>query len=229
MAEDQTQDYRLTKRGDNVLALKDQRADQDRAYRAIGRYLVEFSRLIATMREMITDQITGNSGARETELMLLCLGEVTAEPIAQTFFAMCRKASELNDYEQKVERVLRDKHVVAEIRRRNAIAHGDWNIPRWGFVSNLTHTATLVRIKASSRDNPFLTEDLTAEKIDQEAARVEALEWMVCEFGCICTNNDGTGRRVHEAFEIVGSSNKPRTQFRADYSTQIRPPEKRLD
>src|SRR5271156_1702111 len=72
----------------------------DDAYRAIGRYVVEFSNLIGIMRGSLIYEITRDSGDRETrvtELAQLVLGEQTAGPIAEAFFAMCRSATELDD------------------------------------------------------------------------------------------------------------------------------------
>lgn len=64
----------------------------DAAYRAIGRYVVEFSFMVACMKIEIADRIA------ETEsrgLAQLVLGEAPAKQASDAFFAVCMAVGEL--------------------------------------------------------------------------------------------------------------------------------------
>ena len=183
---------------------------RDGAYRAIGRYFVQFSSLVALMRQMIEEQIATDDPPKK--LLGLAFGSLTAQPISDAFFAMCRALGELDKPERKIEKCLRGQ-VDQEIRRRNIIAHGDWFVAKWAEPSEdppRDIPTTLVRVKASSTKEPFQYEDLPVSTIDAHGEEVEALEQVVCEFGCVCTRqgpyDPALGRpvvRVRDALQIV--------------------------
>jgi hypothetical protein len=190
-----------------VVSLVDAREQRDDAYRAIGRYTVEFSMLVAGMREIMAGRITHEK--QERGLIDLAFGALTAKQVADPFFAICRAGAELDDGELAIEKRLR-KQVIEEIEERNKIMHGDWLVARWTREDLEAPTAALVRVKASNIEEPFKQENFTASQIDEICDRVIGLRNVVWEFGTICTeqwdHDPARGRpkeRVRDALQIV--------------------------
>lgn len=190
----------------DVVSLVDAREQRDDAYRAIGRYTVEFSLLVAGMREVITVHIADK---QRSEAMQLALGSLTAQQVADPFFAVCRAVGELDSDEQPIEKLLRT-HVNDEIEERNRIMHGDWFVARWARGDREAPTAARVRVSARNVRNPLQQDNFTVADIDVIGERVAALKNVVWEFGTICTRQwvhaPDRGRpeeRVRDALRIV--------------------------
>lgn len=157
---------------------------RDETYRAIGRYTVQFSALIGHMRRLIGSEIAGKKNPKRSSLNL-ALGSLTAQQIADPFFAICRSLADLDTGEQAIEKCLRNQ-VDQEIRRRNQIAHGDWFVPQDAEIGQASRSPVLVRVKASKLDNPVIVEDLTITQLDEICDVVQDLGVAVVEFGSIC-------------------------------------------
>jgi hypothetical protein len=125
-----------------VVGLVDAREQRDDAYRAIGRYTVAFSLLVAGMREIIAVHI---ADGQKRDVGELALGSLMAQQVADPLFAICRSVADLDRDEQAVEKCLREQ-VNEEIRERNRIMHGDWLIARWTRDDFKAPTAALVRV-----------------------------------------------------------------------------------
>lgn len=97
-------------------------AADDNAYRAIGRWVVEFSQLVFWMRSLMIQRLSKPS---EYGLLELAFGEATAGQIAASFFALCKTIGNLDESETAVSNKLRDT-VGRAVTRRNDFAHGDW-------------------------------------------------------------------------------------------------------
>jgi hypothetical protein len=206
----------------------------DDAYRAIGHYFVAFSSLIALMRQMLTERVASLDNPAHS-LADLSLRGLEAMRVADAFFAMCRVVGALEDQDVTIEGILRKRHVYRTISRRNEIAHGDWLIYSWteapnGSVADIPSLTTLVRVEARDTEEPFKYEDLTAEDIENEAREVEALEQLICEFGCICTKQGDyapdkpqAGVRVRDSFEKHGRSNHWYVKLRPRNSPELWP------
>jgi hypothetical protein len=207
----------------------------DEAYRAIGHYYVAFASLISLMRQILTEEVAAESPKR-AELARLALAGLEAMRVADAFFAVCRTVGGLADDDLKIEKVLRERHVYKAITRRNEIAHGDWHIRGWATSSDATvgieSVATLVRVQAREADQSehFTYEDLSAKDIEAEANGVEALERMICEFGCICTkqgeyapDKPQAGVRVRDLFEVIGRANHKSVALRPRNSPELWP------
>jgi hypothetical protein len=150
--------------------------ERDDAYRAVGRYVVEFSRLIFHMRLAIEGRLRGS----ESEVVAArVLSKVGADAIRSNFFALCKESLELIGVEKEIAKRL-DSQVRREIKRRNKFAHSDWWI---GFG----------KIEDGSGGNPtlsgsgflFLNEIPTAE-IDGFTDTLHELRQQVAEFGDLC-------------------------------------------
>lgn len=192
--------------GPTVVGLVDAREQRNDAYRAIGRYTVEFSLLVAGMREIISVHLTEE---QKPEAALLVLGSLTAQQVADPFFAICRAVGELDDDEQAIEKLLR-KRVSEEVEERNRIMHGDWLIARWTRDDLKAPTVMRVRVSARNTKEPIQERRFTVAEIDDICERVAALKNVVWEFGTICTKQwvhaPGSGRpeeRVRDALHIM--------------------------
>jgi hypothetical protein len=221
-----------------VARLAHLKEERDGYYRAIGRYMVEFSSLVAFMRDLVAHKIVGTD-EKATQLIRLAFGSLQAQQVADGFFAVCRASADppFDRSEQAIEKCLRENHVNAEIRWRNVIAHGDWFVPEWVRVSMpegaeddpaAPPVAYLSRVQ-HHKPTPLEPKPLTIEEIDTYGERVQTLRALLWEFGMVCTrtwdHDPARGLepvRVSDAFELVGSANDRTVQFRADYGDKLK-------
>ncbi len=156
----------------SVPSRRDVRAQRDEAYRAIGRYVVQFSLLVASMRHLLASRLGRDD--ESAGLLDLGFGSTTAEPITNAFFAMCRTLVKLDEKTEKpIETWLR-KHSVDECSRRNDITHGDWVIENYAWHGAEIPVPVLLRLKASAQD-PQGPKEYKPEHIDEFAHEVEVL------------------------------------------------------
>jgi hypothetical protein len=97
-------------------------AETDAAYRHIGRWMVEFSRIGMFMRLAIETRFAKGRGYMEPKIVL---GVLTADQITGVFFELCSLVGEPDDLETKTLAWLREQ-VRQQNSRRNDFAHGDW-------------------------------------------------------------------------------------------------------
>lgn len=170
-----------------TVSLVDVSDKRDDTYRAIGRYVVAFSQMVVAMREILAGHITPE---RESRLPVdLLASSLTAQQIADPFFAVCRSLVELDDDEEAIARKLQ-KSVSDEIEERNAFAHHDWHVARWSTPDVDVPIAERLGLKASSKKSAERRVVYTPADIDKLARRVEGLRNVVWEFGTICTKQD---------------------------------------
>jgi hypothetical protein len=101
---------------------------QDPAYRAIGRFMVEFSRVISVMQTAIPVVVGSISpGLPVRALQVAVAQDTSASDLANMFFGVCTTVVDLTDEEKQVRNKLR-KRVDELVGRRNDIAHGVWAI-----------------------------------------------------------------------------------------------------
>lgn len=154
---------------------------EDDGYRAIGRWLVQFSRLIGAMRANMENRV--RRGEDSPELAMLPFAGVPAGLISDSFFGMCRLVGELTDPEENIANQLQ-KAVGIEIQTRNKIAHGDWLIgqgPEHG--EDPTIHAYLMRTYATAPH--YRVETFTARDLDKRSRRLQVLGRMVWIFGAV--------------------------------------------
>jgi hypothetical protein len=159
----------------------------DDAYRAVGRYVVEFSRLVFHMRFAVARRLTPPGDG--PILGEMALGEATADPIANTFFGMCRVTNELDADEQKVASELR-KTVKAAIKNRNDIAHGDWWMGLAAEGAETIHDPIVIRIRPDRSKGAVDLKQLTVGELDRMSESLAQLRNLVAEFGEICLGPD---------------------------------------
>jgi hypothetical protein len=163
------------------------------------------------MRQILVGHIAGQRGNLAEGLVEVSLSSLTAQPLADAFFGVCRAVSELDADEHKIESRLR-KQVSGEITRRNDITHGDWPIASWARPEAIPPTPTLVRTKASKIDEPFRAEEYTVERIDAICTEVEGTGNAVWEFGTVCTKQDAYDLLARSPLLASYSSTCSRTQ-----------------
>lgn len=129
------------------------RAEMDAAYRAIGRYVVAFSHLVAHMRRLIGRHLTDNTTHPRASVEML-LGDVGPRNIADSFFNLCRTAGDLDGTEQLAAARLQKRVLEANEFRTDA-AHGDWTVGDLaGADADEVLPPELLRIKASRKGQP---------------------------------------------------------------------------
>jgi hypothetical protein len=218
-----------------VTHLREQRDDY---YRAIGRYIVEFSALVALMRNLVAFKIVGDD-EKPDELIRLAFGSMQAQQIADAFFAVCRESAvpALETDELAIEKCLRQNHVNAEIRWRNVMAHADWLVPVWTRIWTEEHAdeptapppqALFMRVQLH-KPEPLEPKEVSVAEIDGYAERVSQLTIFLWEFGMICTrtmdHDPARGlpqTRIRDAFELTGSANARSVRFRSDHGDSLR-------
>ena len=181
-------------------------ADLNEAHRAIGRYFVTFSRLVAHMRGLMSQRMVVKSGDK-VELAELAFATAPAQQIADSFFAMCRYDGDLSESEKGVCELL-CRAVQEQIEWRNKFAHGDWWIsPYYGDPAK----PELIRVTPKKREGmpAELTHHPPAE-MDKRSDALWALIRDLTEFGALAL-----GLRV---IAHVGGETRvvPRRTFRVE-------------
>ncbi|MGD0386498.1 MAG: hypothetical protein ABSB73_10220 [Solirubrobacteraceae bacterium] len=149
------------------------------AHRAIGRYVVAFSEMVAELREQIARRISRD----EWPLANVALGYSGAMDISHVFFWLCREVGDLTDGENLIASAL-SKDLEQSIRTRNEIAHGNWLV---GYISVQSPVGTvpprLIHIIPHQKKTPYKVQDLTPADIDELTDRLLALLTDIAEFG----------------------------------------------
>jgi hypothetical protein len=150
--------------------------------RAIGRYVVEFSELISSMRRVIAQRLTW--GHQPLIIGELALGEATASQIADVFFGMCREMGKPDGREAKVESALR-KAVKAAIEKRNDIAHGDWSVGVPSDRDEYVEPAILVRYRPLRAEGIQKAQSLSVVDLDALSESLIVLGPLVQDYGIL--------------------------------------------
>jgi hypothetical protein len=172
--------------------------ERDDAYRAVGRYVVEFSRLIFHMRLGVIHELAND---RDSLPHQLALGGSSARQISDAFFAICEYVmiSPEADEIRIGRRLQRD--VNEEIKKRNDVAHGDWWVGFGRKESGEGGDPRLLRVKPSKRAGAFEARDIPVAELDQWSDDLYALRQFVAEYGAIRLNTfHSRGLRVRDIF-----------------------------
>lgn len=181
-------------------------AERNDAYRAVGRYVVEFSRMIFHMRFNLERQADSKG---DTLVAPLLLGRASAQEVRRAFFGVCRSEANLDDSESKIADRL-ESGVERELKWRNKFAHGDWWVGFGRKEDGSGGDPMLGRPGAPNRGSEM--QELPADKIDEISDRLYALRQQLGEFGDICLGTwpfqhklDWTVR-VADVFTINGAT-----------------------
>lgn len=173
---------------------------RDDTYRAIGRYVVEYSRMLTFMRDKMAYRFARPG---EKDALEAAFGEMTAYPLTNAFFASCAAIGELDDDERKIGRSLRAQ-VLEESERRNDIAHGDWTVAQVVNVEPRQNYAELRRLKPAKAKVVDQRQEVLAQTLDGWSDEVHELALMVATFGQFALGiADGT--RVRDRLAMQGN------------------------
>lgn len=170
--------------------------ERDDAYRAIGRYVVEFSRLIHHMRTVVVRRL---SPPDHPLLAELALGQSFASNISDGFFAICRELGELDTDEAQIAHILQ-RDVIDEIKWRNDLAHGDWEVglvrgsalrlgPDGGIVDPEPLPPRLYRVKPQKKTGHSERKTMTVQELDARSDALWELAQHTAELGAICLSD----------------------------------------
>lgn len=169
----------------------------DEGYRAIGRWIVQFSRLVGGMRQNMENRLQRPDDGNVP--MSLVFGAAHAGEISNAFFAICRQVGSLDAAELNIAAQLQNE-VDAAITERNKIAHGDWIIGRSN--SDETVETYLVRVYPNRRRPPFHEiKTLNSKDFDELSDRLGVLASLVWPFGQLALGVP--------ALKATGSLSKP--------------------
>jgi hypothetical protein len=173
-------------------------AFRDDAYRAIGRYVVEFSELFGRMRATLAFSLNRDG---DWNTIQMAFGEMTANQITNAFFAACHYGKRLDQNEQKIGRALRAR-LIEQIERRNDVAHGDWSI---GYPEGepAERYVALIRIKPAKSFGAFEQQDVSTATLDEWSDALVELATMVMDFGHVALGLHQS-ERVSDLFVFEG-------------------------
>ena len=192
-------DYEVTNGPDPSRAQRLE-ARTDDAYRAIGRYVYEFSRLVFHMRS------TTSSVFDKRAMAEVVMGRSTAQMIADGFFELCRASTTLNPDEDRVARSLSRK-VSDLIDQRTELDHGDWLIGPARADDWDVADPGLARTRPARRDGPFEFRKYTIRDLEALSDEISEVRNFVGEYGALCVGRHGSaGARVGDFLVIVGTS-----------------------
>jgi hypothetical protein len=182
----------------------DVEAHTSTGYRALGRYIAEFSRLILVIRDLMVERLRKPDDP--PQLAALPFGGVTAEPIATAFFGMCRMLMEHDHEEDIAARKLR-RAVVDQIERRNRVAHGDWYIGYWsrtggpepGDETVEAMAPWVERLAPGRKAGPW---SVSSEDLDKESEALVRLRTLVHEYGWVCFGRHRRAKRVSDVLVV---------------------------
>lgn len=158
-------------------------AEKDAGYRAIGRYVVAFSQMIAYMRRMIARHLTEGTPRPRSHVEML-LGDVGPKNVADSFFGLCRAAGELQGDELKVASRLQQRVMEAN-EFRTDVSHGDWTIGDFeGSDAERVLPPELLRIKAGRREGmPAQSISITVDELNALTDDLWTLTMLLSDFG----------------------------------------------
>jgi hypothetical protein len=150
-------------------------------YRAIGRWWVQFSRLIGGMRSTMEHRLRKPDDPGE--LVLLPFHGAPSRQIIDAFFGMSRLVGDLDEAEANIANQLQNEcRTINDFRTK--MGHGDWQIglgPEDG--EDPTIRTYLMRLYPNAPHHRVDT--LTARDLDAKSDRLEVLIRMVYPFGYI--------------------------------------------
>lgn len=170
--------------------LQERFAATAREYEWIGRYLVGFSEVVATLRAEVVGFARPQASRRR--YLNAVLAGLTAQPLADAFFEGVRSAGGQSEADRRITTALR-REVLASIEQRNAFAHGDWQVG-WTLVRADSMPErldpTLIRFKLMRAGGAARTETLSVTELQLLAQHLDGLEQAVRFVGLRARNDE---------------------------------------
>jgi hypothetical protein len=158
-------------------------AHRDDGYRALGRYMAEFSQMIMTMRRLMVHRL--QRPGDHPLLAELPFGGATAQSVLDAFFGMCRMTIEHDDDEAGTAKKLYNA-VREEIQLRNDFAHGDWYIGYWSRTGEdpaMPNPPWAEKVKPIRKEGPLA---LIKKDLDERTDEIGRLAALLDEYGRVC-------------------------------------------
>ena len=156
----------------------------NRIYQALGRFVVEFSRVVLAMETGVQFVINGDQ-----QLVSTLTVEMTADPLARAWRSAMTQAIDLSDEDNEVLAGLANE-VRTLTNLRNDWAHGTWFVGYGNEETTDWSKAGLMRFKNSAKGvgrSTKLESEPTAEYIDRAATHASLVADAVNTFGLIVT------------------------------------------
>lgn len=173
--------------------------ERDATYRAIGRYVVEFSLVVAYMQIDMIERICFETDT--APLAYLTLGEAPARQISDAFFAVCAAAGGCDKVELRILRKIQGR-LNDEINRRNDFAHGDWFDALRPLDEANPATFVLTRMKPSRKTNPGSAKGYSSRDLEAAVAEVRLLASWVLDVGDALLRPHPTDRSLRDYFSL---------------------------
>jgi hypothetical protein len=160
----------------------DRMAQMNSIYQALGRFIVEFSRVVSAMETGLYFVTGGDQQLTRTIVI-----ELTADPVARAWRSSMIQAIDLSDDDLKVLTGLAGE-ISALINLRNDWAHGAWFIGYGDETTTDWSQAALMRFKNTAKGMalPSKLERLpTAAYIEKAATHAALLADAISTFGMI--------------------------------------------
>jgi len=172
----------------------EQTQSEREAHRAIGRYVAEFSWLVAVMRSAIERQITQD----DPMVARLAVGQSYADSLSNSFFAICERIADFDDEERGVATRLKNE-VRKAIEDRNDFAHGDWELE--------FEEPTLARTKPGRKAGAWFARVRPVAEMDEMSDALRYLAGTLNEFAWLCENRHpgneaGKSIRVRDIYRL---------------------------
>src|SRR4051812_18812919 len=78
-------------------------------YVALGRFVVEFSQVVAAMQDGMIRVAAGDDETARTAWAAALSADVAADQTSRMFFAVCSSVAELDDSEKQIRKLLRSR------------------------------------------------------------------------------------------------------------------------
>lgn len=164
------------------LALRQHQIDE--LYRAIGRFVVEFSQLLHRLETMTVLLMAAGSAAPQQRTWALLAGR-TAQPIVDGYFALLAEIhrDRWTDEDWRLVKGVR-KEISDLIARRNRLSHDAWFVG-WGNEDTVDfRTATRRRLSSSPSDGArFTAAEFRADQLEAEADDIRRLSSVAASIG----------------------------------------------
>jgi CHASE2 domain-containing sensor protein len=147
-------------------------------YRSIGRYVYEFSQLVAHMREAMTGHLDRSNGG----VAAIAFAEAGPRQVANAFFTMCRTVTHLDPAEEKTAARIGTR-VGEAIDLRENVAEGDW----WVGASALGAEAV----------------NRSAADLDRRSSGLAELTNLTAEYGALCLHLPPYDRGEHKVGDYL--------------------------
>ena len=186
--------------------MTDERDFEAETYHAIGRFVVDFGYMVSEMQHHLANRLVSE---RLHALPWIVMGEMTAGPIANSFFGACRAAANSNESasagldnrDEQVVKILA-KAVQDAIKFRNDVAHGDWDLTAWQFARAPVGHSELIRLRPSRKQGHVEVTQIHPVALLKKADGLRKLSGFLDDLANLCFA-DAPGWKGHHVADLL--------------------------